>query len=183
MSFYARFGRGKSVRGRAAIDAAGHPALLAVDAIASLGCDPLKMDDWGIDVLVAASQKGLMTPPGLAFVWFSDRAREVTRGADLRTPYWDWGPRATPSQYYQYFAGTAPTHHIYGLAEALKMLVHEEGLPAAWARHATLARAVRWIAPTLARRVEPDYEPETGPLARRAARLDAVDALLKEATR
>ena len=130
---------------RAAIDAAGHPALLAVDAIASLGCDPLKMDDWGIDVLVAASQKGLMTPPGLAFVWFSDRAREATRGAGLRTPYWDWGPRADPEQYYQYFAGTAPTHHIYGLAEAMQMLVHEEGLPAAWARHATLARAV-WAA-------------------------------------
>lgn len=130
---------------RAAIDAAGHPALLAVDAIASLGCDPLRMDDWGIDVLVAASQKGLMTPPGLAFVWFSDKARAATAAADLRTPYWNWAPRAAATEYWQNFAGTAPTHHLYGLAEALAMLVHEEGLEAAWARHATLARAV-WAA-------------------------------------
>ncbi len=130
---------------RAAIDAAGHPALLAVDAIASLGCDPIRMDDWGIDALVSASQKGLMTPPGLAFVWFSDKARAATEGADLRTPYWDWGPRAFAEQYYQNFCGTAPTHHLYGLAEALKMLVHEEGLEAAWARHRALAGAV-WAA-------------------------------------
>jgi alanine-glyoxylate transaminase / serine-glyoxylate transaminase / serine-pyruvate transaminase len=130
---------------RAAIDAAGHPALLAVDAIASLGCDPLRMDDWGVDVLVAASQKGLMTPPGLAFVWFSERARQATQKADLRTPYWDWRPRAAPAELWQYFWGTAPTHHLFGLAEALKMLVHEEGLEAAWARHAALARSV-WAA-------------------------------------
>jgi alanine-glyoxylate transaminase/serine-glyoxylate transaminase/serine-pyruvate transaminase len=130
---------------RAAIDAAGHPALLAVDAIASLGCDMLRMDEWGVDVLVAASQKGLMTPPGLAFVWFSERARQATKLADLRTPYWDWRPRANPTELWQYFWGTAPTHHLFGLAEALRMLVHEEGLEAAWARHATLARAV-WAA-------------------------------------
>lgn len=130
---------------RAAIDEAGHPALLAVDAIASLGCDPMRMDAWGVDLLVAASQKGLMTPPGLAFVWFSDRAREDTKTADLRTPYWAWGPRAAPSEYYQYFCGTAPTHHLFGLAESLKMLLREEGLEAAWARHAALAGTV-WAA-------------------------------------
>lgn len=130
---------------RAAIDAAGHPALLAVDAVASLGCDPMRMDDWGVDVLLAASQKGLMTPPGLAFLWFSERARQATRGSDLKTPYWDWEARANPAEYYQHFWGTAPTHHLFGLAEALKMLLHEEGLDAAWARHATLARAV-WAA-------------------------------------
>ena len=130
---------------RAAIDAAGHPALLAVDAIASLGCDPLRMDAWGVDVLLAASQKGLMTPPGLAFVWFSDKARAAAKAADLRTPYWNWDPRAEPGQYYEYFCGTAPTHHLFGLAEALKMLVHEEGLETAWARHAALSHAV-WAA-------------------------------------
>ncbi|WP_127900959.1 pyridoxal-phosphate-dependent aminotransferase family protein [Solirhodobacter olei] len=130
---------------RKAIDATGHPALLAVDAIASLGCDEMRMDAWGVDVLVAASQKGLMTPPGLGFVWFSDKARERCRGGDLATPYWDWGPRAAPDGYYQHFCGTAPTHHLFGLAEALTMLVHEEGLEAAWARHARLARAV-WAA-------------------------------------
>lgn len=130
---------------RAAIDAAGHPALLMVDAIASLGCNRLEMADWGVDVLVAASQKGLMTPPGLGFVWFSEKARAATLGNDLRTPYWDWGPRAAPGQFHEYFCGTAPTHHLFALAEALKMLLHEEGLEAAWARHETLARTV-WAA-------------------------------------
>ncbi|OYX41517.1 MAG: septum site-determining protein [Rhodobacterales bacterium 32-67-9] len=130
---------------RAAMDATGHPALLAVDAIASLGCDPLQMDEWGIDVLVAASQKGLMTPPGLGFVWFSDKAREVCRASDLRTPYWDWEPRGFPSEYWQHFCGTAPTHHLFGLREALTMLLDEEGLESAWARHRALAGAV-WAA-------------------------------------
>ena len=130
---------------RAAMDATGHPALLAVDAIASLGCDPLHMDEWGIDVLVAASQKGLMTPPGLGFVWFSDKAREVCSASDLRTPYWDWEPRAFASEYWQLFCGTAPTHHLFGLREALTMLLDEEGLESAWARHRALAGAV-WAA-------------------------------------
>ncbi len=130
---------------RRAIDATGHPALLAVDAIASLGCDPLQMDEWGIDVLVSASQKGLMVPPGLGFVWFSDKARADCRGSDLRSPYWDWGPRADPAEYWQHFCGTAPTHHLFGLREALTMLLDEEGLEAAWTRHDRLARAV-WAA-------------------------------------
>ncbi|MFA5537744.1 MAG: aminotransferase class V-fold PLP-dependent enzyme [Gemmobacter sp.] len=130
---------------RAAIDAAGHPALLAVDAIASLGCEVLHMDGWGVDVLVAASQKGLMTPPGLGFVWLSGKALDASRGSDLRTPYWDWTPRIGKGEFYQYFGGTAPTHHLFALREALTMLLHEEGLEAAWARHAALARAV-WAA-------------------------------------
>jgi alanine-glyoxylate transaminase/serine-glyoxylate transaminase/serine-pyruvate transaminase len=130
---------------RAAIDATGHPALLMVDCIATLGCDEFHMDAWGVDVMVAASQKGLMTPPGLGFVWFNDKAREVGRCADLRTPYWNWESRAFATQFYQYFSGTAPTHHLFALREALTMLVHEEGLEAAWARHAHLARAV-WAA-------------------------------------
>ncbi|MCV2869470.1 aminotransferase class V-fold PLP-dependent enzyme [Defluviimonas sp. WL0002] len=130
---------------RAAMDSAGHPALLAVDCIASLACDPFLMDEWGVDVMVGASQKGLMTPPGLGLVWFSDRALECCSGSDLRTPYWDWTPRAFAQEYWQRFCGTAPTHHLFGLREALTMLVHEEGLEAAWARHRTLARAV-WAA-------------------------------------
>lgn len=130
---------------RTAIDAAGHPALLAVDAIASLGCDPLRMDDWGIDVLVAASQKGLMLPAGLALVWFSEKAREVARTADLATPYWAVNSRIVATQFWQKFGGTPPTHHIYGLAEALKMILDEEGLEAVWARHARLARSI-WAA-------------------------------------
>ena len=130
---------------RAAIDAVGHPALLAVDCIASLGCDPFRMDDWGVDVMVAASQKGLMVPPGLGFVWFSDKALRVCKGSDLRTPYWDWESRAFAEEYWQYFCGTAPTNHLYGLREALTMILDEEGLPNVWARHRRLAEAV-WAA-------------------------------------
>ena len=130
---------------RAAMDAAGHPALLAVDCIAALGCDEYHMDAWGVDVTVAASQKGLMTPPGMGFLWFSERARAATKSADLRTPYWDWTPRADGAEFWQLWNGTAPTHHLFGLREALTMILHEEGLPAVWHRHDVLARAV-WAA-------------------------------------
>jgi alanine-glyoxylate transaminase / serine-glyoxylate transaminase / serine-pyruvate transaminase len=130
---------------RRAMDAAGHPALLVADCIASLACDRFEMDAWGVDVMLSASQKGLMTPPGLAILWFSERARQAALNADLRTPYWDWGPRADPDEYWKYFCGTAPTHHLFGLREALTMILEEEGLEAVWARHEVLARAV-WAA-------------------------------------
>lgn len=129
---------------RAAIDAAGHPALFAVDCIASMGCDEYRMDDWGVDVTIAASQKGMMTPPGMAFVWFSEQARSRCGQGDLATPYWRWGPRANPVDFHQYWDGTAPTHHLFGLREALDML-NEEGLENVWARHDALARTV-WAA-------------------------------------
>ena len=127
---------------RAVMDAVGHPALLAVDCIASLGCDEYRMDAWGVDVTVAASQKGLMTPPGMGFVWFNDKAKAVQ--ADLRSPYWNWGPRVDGSEFWQLWCGTAPTNHLYGLREALDMIA-EEGLAAIWARHHQLARTV-WAA-------------------------------------
>ena len=130
---------------RGALDAAGHPALLMIDCIASLGCDRFEMDAWGVDVMVTGSQKGLMTPPGLGFVFFNDKADAARGRMERVSAYWDWRPRADASLLYEYFAGTAPTHHIFGLRAALDMLVHEEGLEAAWARHATLARAV-WAA-------------------------------------
>ena len=129
---------------RALLDSLGHPALLAIDCIASMACDEFRMDDWGVDVAVSASQKGLMTPPGLGILWFSDKARERCRGNDLRTPYWDWEPRAFGTEFWQYFNGTAPTHHLYGLSEALVML-EEEGMNNVWARHRALAGAV-WAA-------------------------------------
>lgn len=130
---------------RAAMDAVGHPALLMVDAIACLACDAMEMDAWGVDVLITGSQKGLMTPPGMAFVFFNDKADAARETAECVTAYWDWRPRVSPAIFYRYFFGTAPTHHLYGLREALNMLVHEEGMEAVLARHAALAKTV-WAA-------------------------------------
>lgn len=129
---------------RAAIDRADHPALLMVDCIASLAVDEFRMDAWGVDVMISASQKGLMTPPGIAFVFFNRKAAAARTRADLVTHYWDWQPRVEAKEFYQYFCGTAPTHHLYGLRAALDLLL-DEGMEAAWARHAALARAV-WAA-------------------------------------
>ena len=126
-------------------DAMGdHPALLVVDAIASLGCAPMMMDDWGVDVLISASQKGIMVMPGTAFVWFSDKA--AARGkSPLTSPYWDWHLRAGAEALWRFWGGTPPVQHIFALDEALRMILDEEGLIAVWARHAALARAV-WAA-------------------------------------
>ena len=129
---------------RQAIDAAGHPALLMADCIASMGCDRFEMDAWGVDVAVAASQKGFMVPPGLGFVFFNPRAAEARAALPRVSRYWDWRLRAEPEMFYQYFGGTAPTHHIYGLRAALDM-IHAEGIEAVWARHEKLARAI-WTA-------------------------------------
>jgi alanine-glyoxylate transaminase/serine-glyoxylate transaminase/serine-pyruvate transaminase len=124
-----------------AIRAAKHDALLMVDAVASLGCVPFEMDKWGVDVAMSGSQKGMMTPPGLGFVVANDRAREVHKTADLRTPYWDWTDREGPA-HYQKYAGTPPEHMLFGLRQALDM-VFEEGLENVWRRHMLLAEAVR----------------------------------------
>ncbi|MEO8530590.1 MAG: aminotransferase class V-fold PLP-dependent enzyme [Deltaproteobacteria bacterium] len=129
---------------RAALDAAGHPALLAIDCIASLGCDEFRMDAWGVDLMLAACQKGLMTPPGLGFVFFGPKAAALREQAKCVTHYWDWKPRAAPSEFWQYWDGTAPTHHLFGLRAALDM-IFEEGLDAVWARHERFARTY-WAA-------------------------------------
>jgi alanine-glyoxylate transaminase/serine-glyoxylate transaminase/serine-pyruvate transaminase len=124
-----------------AIRAAGHDALLMVDAVASLGCMPFNMDAWGVDVAMSGSQKGLMAPPGLGFVAANDRAREIHKKAGLRTPYWDWTDREG-DQHYQKYAGTPPEHLLFGLRQALDLLF-EEGLENAFRRHQLLAEAVR----------------------------------------
>ena len=136
---------------RRALDASDHPALLMVDCIASMGCEPFEMDEWGVDVALAASQKGLMTPPGLGFVWAEPRALEAHRTADMRTRYWDWTFRLQEGPQYLRFCGTAPVVHLFGFREALRM-IDEEGLEQRWRRHAVLAVAVRaavdaWSAP------------------------------------
>src|SRR3954468_11340241 len=124
-----------------AIKASGHPALYMVDTVASLGCMPFEMDAWGVDVAMSGSQKGLMTPPGLGFVAASDRAREVHKKANLRTPYWDWTEREG-AEHYRKYAGTAPVHLLFGLRQAINMLF-AEGLENAHLRHRLLAEAVR----------------------------------------
>jgi alanine-glyoxylate transaminase/serine-glyoxylate transaminase/serine-pyruvate transaminase len=129
---------------RKVLDATGHPALLMADCIASLACDRFEMDAWGVDVMVAASQKGLMVPPGLAFVYFSEKAAAARARMDRVSRYWDWTHRADPDLFYQYFGGTAPTHHLYGLRAALD-LIRAEGIEAIWHRHEVLARAI-WAA-------------------------------------
>ena len=126
---------------RAAIDRAGHGALLMVDTIASLACLPFEMDAWRVDVAVGASQKGLMCPPGLGFVAANPRAKQAHQTAGLRTSYWDWSGREG-GENYQRHCGTAPEHLLFGLRKAIDMLF-AEGMTAVFERHHLLARAVR----------------------------------------
>ena len=125
---------------RRALDACGHPALLVVDAVASLGAAPLAMDAQRFDVLVGASQKGLMCPPGLGFVAVNERALAVAGANPAPRFYWDWARRHGP-QSYSKFCGTPPLPLVFGLAASLKLLA-DEGLRAVFKRHQTLAGAV-----------------------------------------
>ena len=127
---------------RRAIDAARHPALLMVDCIASLGCVEYRMDDWGVDITVGGSQKGLMVPPGLGLVWANAKAMAAHKTADMRSPYWDWTARQSEEAHYLRYCGTAPIQHIYAMRTALDMIA-DEGLNAIWERHTVFANAVR----------------------------------------
>jgi len=126
---------------RAAIDAASHPALLMVDTISSLGSVDYRHDEWGVDVTVAGSQKGLMLPPGLAFNAVSARALAAADTARLPRAYWDWRDMLAANAN-GYFPYTPSTNLLYGLHEALAML-QAEGLPRVFARHERHARATR----------------------------------------
>ncbi len=126
---------------RKAIDAAGHPALLMVDTISSLASIDFCMDDWGVDVTVAGSQKGLMLPPGLSFNAVSEKALAAAKDCNSMKAFWSWedmtGPNSTG-----FFPYTPATNMLYGLAEAIDML-HEEGLDNVFARHDRHAEATR----------------------------------------
>jgi alanine-glyoxylate transaminase / serine-glyoxylate transaminase / serine-pyruvate transaminase len=126
---------------RRAIDAARHPALFLVDTISSLASMDFRMDEWGVDVVVAGSQKGLMLPTGMAFTGISTRAIAATAEAKLPRVYWDWR-RLLGGSSQSVWNGTAPVHFFYGLQEALRML-EEEGLDEVFARHHRLAEATR----------------------------------------
>ena len=126
---------------RRAIDRAGHPALLFVDAISSLGCTDLRHDEWGVDVTICGSQKGLMLPPGLAFNAVSEKAREAAKSAGLPKSYWSWDAMLSANKA-DFFPYTPATNLLLGLREALRMLA-EEGLDNVFARHRRLAEATR----------------------------------------
>ncbi len=126
---------------RRAIDNVGHGALFMVDTIASLGTMDYRMDDWGVDVTVAACQKGLMMSPGVSFVVAGDKALERHKTANLRTAYWDWTARQA-SEHYRSYAGTPPVHHLFGLQKSFDM-IRSEGLDAIFERHRLLAGATR----------------------------------------
>ena len=126
---------------RAAIDAAGHGALLLVDTISSLCSIDYRHDEWGVDVTIGCSQKGLMLPPGLGFNAVSERALAASRSAGLPRAYWDWAPILAANRTGA-FPYTPPTNLLYGLREALDRLL-DEGLRNVFARHARHAEATR----------------------------------------
>ncbi len=126
---------------RAAIDAAGHPALLLVDTISGLASMEYRHDEWGVDVTISGSQKGLMLPPGLSFNAVSAKALAASKNAALPRSYWDWGPMLK-SNATGYFPSTPATTLLYGLDTALDMLA-EEGLENVFARHDRHAEATR----------------------------------------
>jgi alanine-glyoxylate transaminase/serine-glyoxylate transaminase/serine-pyruvate transaminase len=125
---------------RAAIDAAAHPALFVVDVVASLGVVPFDMDALRADVVIGASQKGLMLPPGVGFVAVNDMARASAESNPTPRFYWDWGRRRDALSYRK-FCGTPPINLLFGMQAALQLIFHE-GLDAVFARHRLLAGAV-----------------------------------------
>lgn len=126
---------------RKAIDGAGHPALFLVDTISSLASIDYRHDEWGVDVTVGGSQKGLMLPPGLAFNAVSEKALAASRTAKMPRSYWAWDEMLAANRD-GYFPYTPATNLLYGLREALHML-HEETMPAVFKRHARHAEATR----------------------------------------
>ncbi len=126
---------------RRAIDITKHPALLLVDTISSLASTDYRHDEWGVDVSIGGSQKGLMMPPGVAFNALSERALEASKTARLPKSYWDWKPMLAMNKD-GFFPYTPSVNMLFGLKEALAML-HEEGLEGVFARHDRLAAATR----------------------------------------
>jgi alanine-glyoxylate transaminase/serine-glyoxylate transaminase/serine-pyruvate transaminase len=127
---------------RKSLDAAKHPALFMVDTISSLASIDYRHDEWGVDVTVAGSQKGLMLPPGLSFNCISPKALAASKSAILARSYWAWEEMIANGKS-GYFPYTPATNLLYGLREALKMLLEEEGLDSVFARHQRHAEATR----------------------------------------
>ena len=126
---------------RDAINSANHDALLMVDTISGLASMEYKHDEWGVDVTVSGSQKGLMLPPGLSFNAISEKAIKISRTSGMRRSYWDWEEQIEANRSGS-FPYTPATNLLYGLKEAIKML-HEEGLDKVFKRHDRHAKATR----------------------------------------
>jgi len=126
---------------RRRIDAVGHPALLIVDTISSLGSIDYRHDEWKVDVSVGCSQKGLMLPPGLGFNAISEKAIAASKSAQLPRAYWDWTPMLAENTS-GFFPYTPATNLLFGLREAIRMLL-DEGLPNVFARHRRHGEATR----------------------------------------
>jgi alanine-glyoxylate transaminase/serine-glyoxylate transaminase/serine-pyruvate transaminase len=126
---------------RGALDRTGHPALLMVDTISSLAAMDYRHDEWGVDVTVSGSQKGLMLPPGLSFNAIGEKAMAQSKSARLPKSYWEWEPMITAGKA-GFFPYTPATNLIFGLRESLRML-QEEGLENVFSRHARLGEAAR----------------------------------------
>ena len=147
---------------RRAIDDASHPALLLVDAVSSLGSIDLRHDEWGLDVTLAGSQKGLMLPPGLSFNAISSKALASSTTARLPRSYWAWEPMLAANAS-GFFPTTPATNLLFGLREALRML-SEEGLPEVFARHRRLAAAARAAVRAWGLEILCDQEDEFSPV-------------------
>ncbi|MCS6877919.1 MAG: aminotransferase class V-fold PLP-dependent enzyme [Geminicoccaceae bacterium] len=168
---------------RRAIDRAGHPALFMVDTISSLASMDYRHDEWGVDVTVGASQKGLMLPPGLGFNAVSEKALAAHRTARMPRSYWDWSAMLEANAR-GFFPYTPATNLLYGLAEALAML-EEEGLERVFARHDRLAAATRaavraWGLEIVARRSESYSSSLTGVFVPDGVDADRVRAVILE---
>lgn len=126
---------------RQRLDRAAHPALLLVDTVSSLACMDYRHDEWGVDVSISASQKGLMLPPGLGLLAVSHKALAAGASAGMPRSYWDWRPMIADNKA-GFFPTTPATNLLFALVEALRML-EEEGLPSVYARHQRFGEATR----------------------------------------
>lgn len=159
---------------RKAIDAANHPALLMVDTISGLASADFRFDEWGVDVAISGSQKGLMLPPGLSFNAVSARALEANKNAALPNSYWQWADMIEANQR-GYFPYTPSTNLLFGLAEAIDML-NEEGLENVFARHHRHAAATRKAVEAWGLEVQCQVEGEHSPVLTAVRVPDGTDA-------
>lgn len=159
---------------REAIDAAGHPALLMVDTISGLASADFRFDEWGVDVAVSGSQKGLMLPPGLSFNAVSEKALAANATATLPNAYWQWRDMIEANKR-GYFPYTPATNLLFGLAEAIDML-HEEGLDNVFARHKRHATATRAAVRAWGLEVQCTVEEEYSPVLTAVRVPDGTDA-------